>query len=151
MRRIVLMAVLCAVGLTACGVVGRLDPKFLIPSERKLKVSEAAEAYGTSLRWGYLEEAAVWVHPDWREAFLARLSNPRAPLRFTQFDVGSVELGPERDRAQVRASFALYRPPSLKESKIIERQLWRYEPGARRWYIEPDLALYRGDVGTGGP
>ena len=151
MRRIVLVALLWAMGLTACGVVSRFDPKFLIPSERKLKVSEAAEAYGTSLRWGQLEEAAAWVHPDWRRTFLARLTNPRRPVRFTQFDLGSIELGPERDQARVRASFALYRPPSLKEWQITERQVWRYEPEARRWYIEPDLALYRGEVGSESP
>ncbi len=151
MRRIVLVVLLWGVGLTACGGVGRFDPKFLIPSERKLKVTEAAEAYGTSLRWGNVEEAAIWVHPDWRQAFLVRLTNPRIPLRFTQFELGGIELGPEREQARVRASFALYRPPSLKELNIIEQQVWRYEPAARRWYIEPDIALYRGEVGSEGP
>ncbi len=123
MRRIVLMALLCGVGLMACGVVGRFDPKFLIPSERKLKVTEAAEAYATSLRWGQVEEAAVWVHTDWREAFLARLSNPRAPLRFTQFELSTVELEPDRDRERERAINDLYRQPSNKDSNIIELQL----------------------------
>ncbi len=151
MRRIVLLSLLCGVGLTACSAVGRLDPKYLIPSERRLKVSEAAEAYGTSLRWGQVEDAAGWVDPKWRQAFLSRVNSPQAPLRFTLFEVNSIELGPERDRAQVWASFALYRPPSLKEWRITERQLWRYDPEARRWYIEPDIALYRGDVGSEGP
>jgi len=151
MRRIVLWILLWGVATTACGVVGRLDPKYLIPSERKLKVTEAAEAYSTSLRWGYFDEAVNWVHPSWRRSFLAQVNNPRAPLRFTLFEVNNIELGPEMDRAEVWVSFALYRPPSLREWTITERQVWRYDPTVRRWYIEPDIGLYRGDVGSSHP
>ena len=41
--------------------------------------------------------------------------------------------------------------PSLKERNLVEEQVWRYEPGARRWYVDPDLGLYRGEVSNGAP
>lgn len=150
MRRALLLALLWGIGLSACSL-GQLDPKYLIPSERRLKVSEAAEAYANGLRWGRLADAARWVHPNWRQAFLATVNDPAAPLRFTLFEVQSIRLGPGRDQARVRVSFAFYRPPSLKERNLVEEQVWRYEPSARQWYVDPDLGLYRGDVSTGAP
>jgi hypothetical protein len=143
----VLLMVLAGV---ACSL-GQVDPRFLIPSERKGKVREAAEAYAGDLRWGRIEQAARLVHPRARPAFLRTLSGPSHALRFTHFEVESVELAPERDQANARVSFGLYRPPSLEEQRIVEQQVWHYEPDARAWYLEPDLPLYLGEVGAAAP
>ena len=147
MKWTLVLALLWGLALSACSL-GQLDPHYWIPSERKGKVTEAAEAYGSSLRWGRVEDAARWVHPDQRRAFFHTVNDPGAPLRFTLFEVQTTELGPERDRAEVWVSFSLYRPPSLREFNLVERQAWRYEPRTGRWYIEPDLALYRGEVAS---
>ena len=68
--------------------------------------------------------------------------------RFTHFELESVELSDERERANVRARFGVYRPPSINERLILERQVWRYDPALGAWFLAPDLQLYRGDVGT---
>ena len=147
MKRTLVLALLWGLALSACSL-GKLNPKYWIPSERKGKVIEAAEAYGNSLRWGRLEDAARWVHPEQRREFFDTVNDPGAPLRFTLFEMQTTELGPARDRAEVWVSFSLYRPPALKEFNLVERQVWRYEPRTGRWYVDPDLALYRGEVAS---
>ena len=132
-------AALLALGLSACF---GFDVRHRFASERRLKVEEAAEAYGEGLRWGRFEEAARWVHPERRLAFLAATTGTAPPVRYTAFQVESIELGPGRGQAEVLVSFAFYRLPGLQEQQGMERQSWRYERSARRWFIEPDLSLY---------
>ena len=132
---------------TACAH-GRIDPTLVIRSERETKVEELAEAYGLNLRFGRVNEAARAVHPDLREDFLSAMTDPAGAPRFTHFELESVELSDERERANVRARFGVYRPPSINERLILERQIWRYDPALGAWFLAPDLHLYRGDVGA---
>ena len=142
-------ALLGVVLLAAACAHGRIDPTLVFRSERESKVEERAEAYGLNLRFGRVDEAALAVHPDLREEFLSAMSDPGNAPRFTHFELESVE-SDERERANVRARFGVYRPPAINERLILERQVWRYEPALGAWFVEPDLELYRGDVGAEG-
>jgi hypothetical protein len=148
-RTFVAVLVAALTGLTC--TLGSVDPRFLLPVERKQRVRDAAEAYAADLRWGRIEQAAQQVHPEIRPLFLETFGNSNDPVRFTHFEVEAVELGSERGLANVRVSFGVYRPPSLEELRIIEQQVWSYEKTRRTWYLKPDIALYCGDVGAGHP
>jgi len=150
MQRTFVSVLVAALTGLAC-TLGSVDPRFLLPVERKQRVRDAAEAYAADLRWGRIEQAAQLVHPEIRPLFLQVLSDSTASVRFTNFEVETVELGSERARANVRVSFGVYRPPSLEEQRIVEQQIWYYEKTARAWYLKPDIALYCGDVGAGHP
>ncbi len=92
--------------------------------------------------------AAGWVAPAMRQQFLQLIQEGKVQIRFTGYEIEGIELRDERERVDALVSFQLYRLPSLQEATIRERQIWRYDRGAKHWYIEPDLALYRGDVGS---
>ena len=145
-RSLVCLIVLALVG-TACKL-GGIDPKFLLPTERKAKITESAEAYGLNLRFSRIDEAALRVHPEERNAFIEAMSDKLAP-RFTAFELESVVQGEDKQQANVKVRFELYNPPSLGERSIVEYQVWNYDVTSRRWYVRPDLNLYQGGVGSG--
>ncbi len=136
-----LIAIVVASALSGC-TFGQIDPDYLLPARRHGKVEEAAESYAANLRWGRLGLAAARVHPAYRQEFMALVTASRRPFQFTDFEVVTVELGPERDQATAHALFSLYRLPSTREIQLADMQQWRYDARARRWYLEPDLELY---------
>ncbi len=138
------LAVLLGVGCS----LGRASPKYWMSSQRREQVERAAEAYAADLRWGRLEQAAARVLPSRRGAFLELFHDSTRAPRFTGWEVMDVRLGEERGVANVVVGFQLYRPPALREGQILEQQVWRYEPSAALWYVEPNLGLYSGEVGA---
>ena len=144
-----LLAGVIVTGLLAGCSSPMLDLNFLIASERRERVREAAESYGRSLRWGQVAEAAAHVAPPQRRAFLAWLTDTRTAPRFTLFELHGVTLGPEKEWASVRVSFEFYQPASLTQRTVIEEQVWHYDRDHRSWYVEPDLTLFGVGVGAG--
>ena len=142
-NRPVPILVLAIASLAACSL-GRGNPEFLIPAKRVAVVRETAESYGDNLRWGRLEAAVGMVEPERRMAFLRTLRDANPPLRFTSFEIVTVELGSSRDEVEVLASFQLYRVPNLSERSVHELQVWRFDPARGRWYVRPDLSLFFG-------
>ncbi len=136
----IVLAILVLGGCT----LGRSNPDYLIPSKRAAIVRETAESYGDNLRWGRLQAAVGMVEPDRRAEFLVTLRDANPPLRFTSFEIVTVELGTSRDEVEVLASFRLYRLPNLSERTVRELQVWRFDPDRGRWYVRPDLSLFFG-------
>lgn len=129
--------------LVACS---SLDLGHLLESDRAARVEEAVEAYANGLRWGRIELVSRLVRPDLRPDFLEFARREPPTVQFTGYEVQAIELGVDPDSAEALVSFELYRLPSVQQATIVERQLWEYHRDARRWYLVPDLALYRGDV-----
>jgi hypothetical protein len=142
-NRPVPILVLAIASLAACSL-GRSNPEFLIPAKRVAVVRETAESYGDNLRWGRLEAAVGMVEPERRMTFLQTFRDANPPLRFTSFEIVTVELGSSRDEVEVLASFRLYRVPNLSERSVHELQVWRFDPARGRWYVRPDLSLFFG-------
>ncbi len=132
----------CVFSLSACSL-GYWSPRFWIPSEARSQVEQAAYRYNNALRFGNLEMAIKSVEPDRREEFLRTFdaSAPRA-IRFTEMDIQSVSLGPERAEARVLLLIRFYRLPSIREFAVTHEQRWRYDPSDSLWYVSPDAELF---------
>jgi hypothetical protein len=136
-----------ALGLAVVALVGACalrDPGQVLPVQRKAAVKRASESFSDALRWGRLEEAAALVHPDQRAEFRSELAELEDDLRFTSYEIEGVTLGPGLDQANAKVRFELYRLPSVAEETLRDDQRWRYDLVQGSWYLEPDLALYRG-------
>ena len=129
--------------LTGCSAIGYADPDFWMPSKRRGEVRTATEAFATSLRWGMYEAAAMRVEPTRRIDFLKVVHDPSGRLRFTDYQVLAVELGPGARDAKALVAFRLQRLPSMTEVNFSDEQTWRYEPSARAWFLVPQLSAYR--------
>jgi hypothetical protein len=119
-----------------------VDPNFLLPHKREAKVRFATEAFAANLRWNRYSEAAEFIVPEHRIPFLKLVQDPDRPVRFTDYSVSTVEMGPSMREAQALVTFNLHRLPSLKEQMILDEQRWRYFPAKRAWLIELDLSVY---------
>lgn len=131
-----LLAVALAAGGPACLPFGsRAEAREIA------KVRQLAEAFGDYLRWGRLEEAAVFLHPDERVHFLARTQEFQRRLHFTDVEVVHVELS-RRGVAHATVAFKVFRPPAVEEVTLLDRQRWQHERGS--WYLHFDMTRYLG-------
>jgi hypothetical protein len=108
------------------------------PATGRAEVKRNAEVFGDNFQWGRVQEAARLVHPDDRDAFVAHAGALEGRLRVTGFEVSAVEV----DGAEAFATvvFSVYRPPSVFETTLVDRQRWERRNGA--WYLRPALSRY---------
>ncbi len=143
MRPKPIIASLLALLLSGCSVIGYMSPKFWYPPNRRDSIDLLTESFAANLRWGRYDVAAAHIAPDQRIAFLKLVRDPQAPVRFTDYEVLSVELGPGMSEARALVHFKLHRLPSMTETAFVDEQVWRYYPKRMRWFLEPELAAYR--------
>jgi hypothetical protein len=142
MRR-ALVVVACLVALNGCSVLGYADPKFLFSGKREKQVRASTESFAANLRWGRYEVAAAHIQKDLRIDFVKMVHTPKGLVRFTDYEVLAIELGPGMTEATALVQFKLHRLPSMNEISITDEQIWRYNAWDRRWYLEPSLSTYR--------
>jgi hypothetical protein len=108
-------------------------------TKRSMIVRELAETYGDYLRWGRIEQAAAFVHPDQRMTFLAEHHRATQRLRFTEYDVQGVEIG-SRNEATVMVTMRVYQLPGIEERFLTDIQRWQHADG--RWYLSFEFPRY---------
>lgn len=143
MRPAPLLAALLALLLSGCSVLGYMAPRYWYPPNRKESVETLAESFAANLRWGNYEVAAAHIAPGKRIEFLKLVRDPQAPVRFTDYEVLAVELGPGMGEAHALVHFRLHRLPSMTETAFVDEQVWRYDASNMRWFLEPQIAAYR--------
>jgi hypothetical protein len=109
-----------------------------LPATGRAEVRRNAEVFGDNFQWGRLGEASRLVHPDDRAAFLEHGSSLEERLRVTGFEIATVEV--DGSEAWATVVFRVYRPPSVVEQTLIDRQHWERKLGA--WYLRPALERY---------
>jgi hypothetical protein len=136
---------LLAAGLSGC--LGYIEPDYLVPSKRIEKVRDVADSYGQNLRFGRIVEAAAFVRPEDRRAFLEAFQRIAARLEFTNAEILSVD-SVDATTVEVLASYEVFAMPSLQIRSFTERQLWYYDAMKRTWLVQPDLAAFTGPGGS---
>jgi len=114
----------------------------LWPSEEKSrqKVEKSVEIFGDNFQWQRWSQAAQLVHPEDRVAFLTYGVERGERLRVTGYEIAIVELDPSGDAALATVVFQVYRPPSLTEQALVDRQQWVRKGG--EWFVRPALDRY---------
>jgi hypothetical protein len=138
--RSVAAAARLATALASLGCISIPLPVSLPQTEAKgrSEVQRSAEAFGDYFQWGRLGDASRLVHPDDRAAFLEHGATLEGRLHVTGFEIAAVEV--QGSDAWATVVFQLYRPPSLVEQTLIDRQHWERKQGA--WYLRPALERY---------
>jgi len=136
-------ALLAALAALASCSLGYLNPNFLLSSEARERVEDAATRYNNALRFGNLTMATQWVKPELRRDFLEVFGQETgSPIRFTDVEIQSIKFGPARGEARIVLSARLYRLPSIHEIALVDEQQWHYDPNELAWFITPDLERY---------
>jgi hypothetical protein len=140
-----LVLTLLAAGLSGC--IGYIEPEYLLPSKRAEKVREVADSYGQNLRFGRIVEAAAFVRPEDRKAFLEVFQRIAERLEFTNAEVITVEpLSPTK--MAVLTTYEVFAMPSLQIRTFSENQVWYFDATRRTWLVQPDLTAFPGAGGS---
>lgn len=108
------------------------------PMGRKAALNRNQRDYTKYVRWGDIEGAARFVHPEVREAFLA-LAGDFEGIRVTDFEVGEVTYAEGESVARVRVTYTAYSMESMIEKEIKEVQEWERIGAGNTWFVRPKL------------
>jgi hypothetical protein len=118
------------------------------PFNRSYTLREAQRKYTEYVRWSEFKKASQFVHEDLVDAFLRDAPTVRE-LRFTDYEIGQVEIDDETGESTVEVTYFAYQPASPLEITIVETQHWKRDTIANDWQVKPvfdgleDLALNR--------
>jgi hypothetical protein len=135
-RPTLLLAVLPLVFCSGCIAV--FVEMFTDPMGRKAAFTRTQREYTKNLRWGDIETAARFVHPEMREQFLSYESQFDG-IRVTDFDVGEITFGEKEQTATVRVTYYAYSMASMLEKEIKETQEWERLGRDNTWVVRPKL------------
>lgn len=111
---------------------------------RDKALTEVLRSYGATVRWGDLAQATAFIDPELRDAQaptqldLQRMEQLR--VAYYRDDSGPVLL--DASRAQQVVEIGLINVHTRVQRSVIDRQEWRYDEQARRWWLVsglPDL------------
>ncbi len=120
--------------LSGCSV---LVQAYTDPLGRRSELQLVQREYSKYIRWGDVEAAAKFVHPDLQQEFM-ELEADFKLLRVSDFDIGAIEYGEGLDTATVRVVYHAYSIRTLIEREIKEEQLWE-RLGGNHWVVRPKL------------
>ena len=130
-----------SLGLAAC--VSPSDPW-----EHRDALVRTQKRYTEAIRWGNLEQAARYVDPELRDEFLS-LSSSFEQVRFTDYEIGELDLADEFERAAVDVTYRGYALPHYVERRVNEQQLWYRDAGiGNEWRVRPQLAAVLAEIGA---
>ena len=130
LRVVVLLALVSGTGCIGAAVTD--------PLGRKSALTLAQRDYTKFVRWGDIEAAADYVHPELREQFL-ELEAQFDGIRMTEFDIGKIKYGENMESATVRVTYRAYSMRTFIEKEIKETQAWEREGRSNRWWVKPEL------------
>jgi hypothetical protein len=132
--RCLIVASVALLVLSGCNVfVGAYQD----PLGYRAELSLVQREYTKYVRWGDLETAVEYVHPDDKVKVLA-LQEDFEQLRVTDFDIDKIEYDDEIETATARVTYHAYSMRTLVEQKIRETQKWERIHG-RTWVVRPTL------------
>ena len=137
MPRLPSLLVFAVAALSGCGAVSKSQERLL---------EETLESYSAVIRWGTFEEALAFVDPETLK------SHPVSKLdleRYHQVQVTAYNEQPVRPvgdhDVQQAVEIGLVNVNTQSARSIIDRQLWRFDEKAKRWWLVsglPDITAH---------
>jgi hypothetical protein len=131
------LLVLAVAALTGCAAVSKSKERLL---------EETLESYSAVIRWGNFEEAASFVDPETIKA------HPLSTIdlqRYHQVQVTAYTEQPLRHvgdhGVQQLVEIGLVNVNTQAARSIIDRQIWRFDEKAKRWWLVsglPDITVH---------
>lgn len=120
------------------------------PMGRQAALKKAQLHYTQLVRWGDLERARAYVHPEVLDAF-DRHAAAFEGLRITDYEIGEIQYGDAPATASVTVTYRGYSDATLVEKPIRERQQWEREGLSNTWRVRPELDEIVGALTPSGP
>jgi hypothetical protein len=126
-------AALCLLVLFICGCSA-------FGESRKADALDASlNAYRSAIRWGYYDTAYGLVAPDRRNGVPANLKN----VEVTSYEVVQPPVMGDKDTATQVVHIEYVHRDTQRLQTLTDRQLWRYDPKANKWWLESGLPAFQ--------
>jgi hypothetical protein len=137
MQKRLAVMVFAAAALAGCAAVSKSDEKLL---------EETLETYAAVIRWGNFDEAAAFVDPETLKTHpISTLDLQRYhQVQVTVYTEQPVRHVGEHDVLQV-VEIGLVNINTQAARAIIDKQLWRFDAKAKRWWLVsglPDITAH---------
>jgi len=109
------------------------------PFDRGYSLEEAQRKYTSLVRWGEFKKASAFVQEDVRDVFLRDAPSPKQ-LRFTDYEVGQVEIDDDTGTSTVEVTYFAYQPASPLEISVVETQHWERDGIGNNWRVRPSFS-----------
>ncbi|MFZ2235169.1 MAG: hypothetical protein WBP11_09720 [Dokdonella sp.] len=129
-QSIVVIALACALGACASD-----------PTRGKAKaLDDALRGYASTVRWGDIEQAESFVDPEYRTAHpLTSIERSRFhQVRVSGYNEQPIQRTGE-DEVRQNVEIVLINENTQGVRNVIDRQTWRYDAKANRWWLSSGL------------
>jgi hypothetical protein len=133
MRRLISLALLLLL-VTGCGTVG--DKK------KSMSLQSTIRAYESTIRWGNFEEASSFINP---EVVTEPGPDPNVlkGIKVTSYVSTITGVSEDGTEANVIAEIQYYNDRSMSVRGLTDRQVWRYDAQAEKWYLAVPLPPFK--------
>jgi len=109
--------------------------------QRASQLDETLTNYAALIRWNEFAAASDYYDPELRETDpITRLDMERLEqFRVAGYDERSQSISPDGNRATQSVEIRLYNVHTMAERVIVDHQVWRYDPDAKRWWLTSGL------------
>ena len=136
-RGLRLLLAALVVSLVTAGGCARIEQE-----NRVIKLDQAVRLYTDSIRWGNFETAAGLIQRR-GVATSAAVSGFPLDVRVTSHAAAVLTMNEARDEATVSTSFEYYVPGTNKVRSITQTDVWWFDAGTERWYMDGALPIFR--------
>lgn len=110
-------------------------------NQRRDSMTTTLNAYAATLRWGDFTRAVDFVDPAYREA------HPLTPLQLARYkqvrvagyDEGEGPVPVSETEIRQTVKIGLINRHTQHERFVIDHQVWKWDPQAKRWWLETGL------------
>jgi hypothetical protein len=137
MRRLLIVSVVLLLVLAGCGTMQNKRDKTLVST---------LDSYSAQVRWGGFEQGVGFLDPEWLKA------NPIPPLQLERYRQVRVSYYHEKgapvigtDEISQIVEIGVINEHSQSERVILDRQRWRWDEKAQRWWLMsglPDITTH---------
>lgn len=112
------------------------------PLDRRGKFEDTQTKFTQYIRWGKFEEAARFVDPEMREAFMT-CAPEFSDLRFSDYEINEVAIAEGIQSASVDVRYTAYRLSMPVERTVDLTEEWTRDEKTGVWTVKLDIAKLR--------
>lgn len=127
-----------AMGLSTGCAFGEFRPDD--PFKRQFSLQDQHRNYTDFVRWSKFDEAATFIAPDDRAAFMAQMPE-FDDVRFSDWEAQpwQFEDAEEKNKAVIDVTYRGYSMRTPFEIKITEQQTWTREGSGNNWMVRSEF------------
>lgn len=130
------VAILLCFVFSSCGTLGIANNLLAGKESRGEMLAEKLKRFHRELYWGGVDQAANFLKPEDRDAFIKTVSNTRKTEKLVDLEIGKIDYSEARDKASVNVLVRYFRIPSYTVEARTQTEQWEFDSFAGGWWCK---------------